>query len=86
MALKSLGSPIWGDQRYGGEAASRGYLHAYKMRFDLFGQRYALCAPDFIGKEFSLAALSTNEHLESEVTDFLSPESLAWPKAAFKLA
>jgi len=85
VALKSLGSPILGDQRYGGASASRGYLHAYKMRFDLFGKRYSLCAPDFNGEEFSLDAFSACENVENEPLNFLAPETLAWPKTAFKL-
>lgn len=31
VALKSLGSPIDGDQRYGGLPADRTYLHAYQL-------------------------------------------------------
>lgn len=80
VAMKSLGSPILGDQRYSGAKASRGYLHAYMMKFDLFGQRYSLCAPDFEGKEFSSA-----NAINQNFTDFLSPDSLSWGKAAFKL-
>ena len=37
VALKSLGSPILGDERYGGEAADRGYLHACTLRFEWQG-------------------------------------------------
>lgn len=33
VALKSIGAPIIGDQRYGGSAADRGYLHASALRF-----------------------------------------------------
>jgi len=38
VALKSLGSPILGDNRYGGSNADRGYLHAFKLMFDWNGQ------------------------------------------------
>jgi len=31
VAMKALGSPILGDARYKGEAADRGYLHAYGL-------------------------------------------------------
>jgi len=34
VALKSLGSPILGDSRYGGTDSDRGYLHAFKLMFD----------------------------------------------------
>lgn len=33
VALKSVGAPILGDQRYGGSDADRGYLHACGLRF-----------------------------------------------------
>ena len=33
VALKSLGSPILGDVRYGGSNSDRAYLHAYKLSF-----------------------------------------------------
>ena len=33
VALKSVGSPILGDVRYGGSPSDRGYLHAYGLNF-----------------------------------------------------
>jgi tRNA pseudouridine32 synthase/23S rRNA pseudouridine746 synthase len=33
VMMKSLGSPIIGDQRYGGSVADRGYLHAARLEF-----------------------------------------------------
>lgn len=33
VALKSLGSPILGDNLYGGTPSDRGYLHAYGLKF-----------------------------------------------------
>ena len=36
----------------------RGYLHAYKMCFDLFGKRYEISDPMFVGGSFNL-----NDHL-----------------------
>lgn len=46
VALKSLGSPIVGDERYGGELADRGYLHAAELIFRWDGKevRYQ-CLP-----------------------------------------
>lgn len=76
VALKSLGSPILGDERYAGEQADRAYLHAYRMRFDLFGQRYDIMDPTFQGSEFHYV----------ELADEINPQVLAWPKAAFRLA
>ncbi len=31
--MKSIGSPLIGDDYYGGEPADRGYLHAYGLQF-----------------------------------------------------
>jgi len=60
----------------------RGYLHAYKMRFDLFGKRYEITDPAFEGERFDLKA-----HLENtDIKPLLSPEKLSWPKRAFKLS
>lgn len=42
VALKSLSAPILGDIRYGGEAADRGYLHAFALRFTWQNQSWAL--------------------------------------------
>jgi tRNA pseudouridine32 synthase/23S rRNA pseudouridine746 synthase len=72
VALKSLGSPILGDFRYGGEEADRGYLHAYVLQFDWQGEikRY-VCLPMF-GERFS-----------SELSDFVVTQFdeslLKWP-------
>ena len=37
VAMKSLGSPILGDELYGGDKADRTYLHAYQLSFDYSG-------------------------------------------------
>lgn len=49
VALKSLGAPIVGDQRYGGEAHAYLHLHAWKLKFDYAGVTYALSVdwPDY---------------------------------------
>jgi len=85
VAMKSLASPVYGDVRYeknsvqvGGD---RGYLHAYKMRFDLFEKRYEICDENFTGKFFDLIDQSKN----ADIKVLLSPENLNWPKRAFKL-
>ncbi|AUI65817.1 MULTISPECIES: TIGR01621 family pseudouridine synthase [Glaesserella] len=38
VAMKSLGSPILGDDRYGGDQADRLYLHAYQLEFCYQGE------------------------------------------------
>ncbi|WP_269531108.1 TIGR01621 family pseudouridine synthase [Chitinimonas sp. BJYL2] len=68
VALKSLGSPILGDARYGGEAADRGYLHAYALRFTLEDETFSLCCPPTSGTEWG--ALPTEWHM---------PWDLPWP-------
>ncbi|WFE68492.1 TIGR01621 family pseudouridine synthase [Thiomicrospira sp. R3] len=56
VALKSLGAPIAGDRRYQAvqqaEQEDRGYLHAYALRFELFGEHYAFVCPPSDGKRF----------------------------------
>lgn len=56
VALKSLGSPILGDQRYAAKAIAeqedRGYLHAYALRFEWQGQNYQWVEAPKSGKRF----------------------------------
>jgi len=81
VALKSLGSPILGDQRYGQQGADRGYLHAYKMRFKLDSKLYELVDPYFEGEHFVLQDEKNTQLLK----DFLVPDRIKWPKGAFTL-
>ena len=74
VALKSLGSPILGDARYGGEEADRGYLHAYRLRFDWQGQSLAFTAPLQEGEFFRLPALAT------KLAELDPVEQLPWPE------
>ncbi|AEY02117.1 pseudouridine synthase [Oceanimonas sp. GK1] len=53
VALKSLGCPILGDTRYGGTAADRGYLHAWRLAFDWQGERMTVTAPAIEGELFT---------------------------------
>ncbi len=68
VALKSLGTPILGDQRYGGLAADRGYLHAAALRFDYEGESIELCAPPTLGRWFN----------DSEVAAALATQATPW--------
>lgn len=56
VALKSLGAPIAGDQRYQAlaeaEQEDRGYLHAYALRFSLFSENFAFVCPPTSGQRF----------------------------------
>lgn len=40
VALKSISAPIFGDERYGGSAAERTYLHAWRLNFTFLGHEY----------------------------------------------
>lgn len=44
VAMKSLGSPILGDQLYGGTTSDRVYLHAYQLEFDYRGEHFCVNA------------------------------------------
>jgi len=56
VALKSLGSPIAGDERYAqadeARKEDRGYLHAYALRFRLDGEEYRFVLPPDEGERF----------------------------------
>ncbi|MCV6626211.1 MAG: TIGR01621 family pseudouridine synthase [Cellvibrionaceae bacterium] len=43
VALKSIGSPILGDELYGGSPAPRLYLHAWALAFTYQGRDYRYC-------------------------------------------
>ena len=53
VALKSLGAPILGDERYGGKSADRGYLHAYQLQFEWRGEILEINCPPAEGELFS---------------------------------
>lgn len=57
VALKSLGAPIIGDERYGGEPADRMYLHAWRLEFHLAGRWYRYVATPGLGALFGQASL-----------------------------
>lgn len=56
VALKSLGSPIAGDERYAqadeARKEERGYLHAYALRFSLDDEEYCFVSPPDVGERF----------------------------------
>ncbi|MCJ8272842.1 MAG: TIGR01621 family pseudouridine synthase [Psychrosphaera sp.] len=63
VALKSIGSPILGDELYcpksnikGADnqvkSADRGYLHAYALRFELSGESFEFVVPPTTGQLF----------------------------------
>lgn len=56
VALKSLGSPIAGDERYAqsdeARKEERGYLHAYTLRFRLGEEEFCFVSPPDEGERF----------------------------------
>ncbi|PJG59473.1 TIGR01621 family pseudouridine synthase [Aeromonas cavernicola] len=58
VALKSIGAPILGDERYGGTPADRGYLHAWRLSFTLAGEPFELACPPAVGSEFATPELT----------------------------
>lgn len=56
VALKSLGSPCAGDERYAAcdeaRKEDRGYLHAYALRFCLYDEVYEFVSPPDEGERF----------------------------------
>lgn len=56
VALKSLGSPIAGDERYAqadvARQEERGYLHAYALRFRLNDEAFEFVSPPDEGERF----------------------------------
>lgn len=55
VALKSVGSPILGDERYAGAAADRGYLHACSLAFTWHGEVQIFNHSPDVGECFGLA-------------------------------
>lgn len=59
VALKSLGSPIAGDERYAqadeARKEERGYLHAYALRFRLNDEAFEFVVPPDEGERFMSA-------------------------------
>ncbi|RUO48510.1 TIGR01621 family pseudouridine synthase [Pseudidiomarina donghaiensis] len=45
VALKSIGVPICGDTRYGGESAEHLHLHAWKLQFEYAGDVFDITVP-----------------------------------------
>ncbi len=59
VAMKSLGAPILGDERYRGGDSDRCYLHAYGISFVLGGEHYAFYCPPKTGQFFTEAIINT---------------------------
>lgn len=78
VALKSISSPILGDERYGSSQSNisidRCYLHAYQLTFDdLAGNRKTVSCLPLTGERF------TQSIFKQAIKD-VSVDQLAWPK------
>lgn len=69
VALRSLGAPILGDDRYGGSPADRGYLHANALCFTWKGEDFRFFLPPVEGMLFQQYADQLPE----------APWELEWP-------
>ncbi len=74
VALKSLGAPILGDQRYGGDNADRMYLHATRLSFQLGAQQYDIESRPNSGASFISSAF--NQCYQSSG----HPSAQPWPE------
>lgn len=74
VALKSLGAPILGDERYSGGVADRGYLHAFALRFDWSDGPICVVVPPTEGSEFLAPAM------RELISSLAEPWRLAWPR------
>lgn len=64
---KSLAVPILGDERYGGEASVRGYLHAFALKFN------------FKGKEFEFISMpKSGLYQTADVTSLIKQWQAPW--------
>jgi len=73
VALKSLGSPILGDARYGGSPADRAYLHAWALRLEWRGETLCVMAPPIEGERFAEAGVV------AQLSRIGEPWRLDWP-------
>lgn len=69
VMMKSLGCPILGDQRYGGAAADRTYLHAYSLQFNWQQQRICHQLLPDMGQQWP----------EALPEQWQQPDKLSWP-------
>lgn len=52
VVLKSIGVPILGDKRYGGDSSDRMYLHAFKLEFEWEGEKIIVVDWNLVGNLF----------------------------------
>lgn len=74
VALRSLGAPILGDTRYGGETSDRAYLHAWQLSFPWKGEHKCYRAVPQQGELFQ------TDGFTASIQAWQNPGTLAWPK------
>lgn len=74
VALKSIGSPILGDNLYAGQVADRAYLHAFALSFNYQQQLVSVQQMPTQGQHFHQASCVNAIDL------YDPPSSLAWPQ------
>lgn len=74
VAMKSLGSAIVGDQRYGGDPADRLYLHAYALKFDWHGQVFKFQNVPNTGEMFN------SPEFDEVMKLYDAPWQVNWPR------
>lgn len=78
VIMKSLGSPILGDNLYAGSDADRTYLHAYMIKFMLNDHVYMYHYLPKTGKDYLLY-----QHIVEAIGN---PSELSWPKLSQTIA
>ena len=73
VALKSIGSPILGDELYKGGGADRTYLHAFCIRFNYQEHPICIMCPPNKGEMF------VNDETKLQVANLAKPWTLKWP-------
>jgi len=73
VAMKSLSSPIIGDDRYGGSLSDRLYLHAWHLRFQYADELISCYAKPQSGDFFA------SEPFDNWLDTAPAPETLNWP-------
>jgi tRNA pseudouridine32 synthase/23S rRNA pseudouridine746 synthase len=74
VALKSIGSPILGDELYKGTSSDRTYLHAYCIRFNYQEHPICIMCPPNKGDVF------VSDNTKQQIASLVSPWTLKWPK------
>ncbi|QJR79923.1 TIGR01621 family pseudouridine synthase [Alteromonas pelagimontana] len=74
VAMKSVGSPIVGDELYGGTPADRTYLHAWGLQFIYQAEEFQLFASPQYGQSFTHSAFA------KWLSELDSPAKLPWPR------